>query len=76
MKKSAIKNVLFYAPFVKKRFAGGPAVTARILEEKKELFKTGENYVDKWLKVKFFELTDDGIPRFPVGIGFRPEKDM
>jgi len=27
------------------------------------------------LKVKFFEKTDDGIPRFPVGIGFRIPED-
>jgi len=27
-------------------------------------------------KVKFFEYTDDGLPRFPVGLGFRDTMDM
>jgi len=26
--------------------------------------------------VKYFELTDDGIPRFPVGLGVRLSEDM
>lgn len=33
-------------------------------------------FVGRSLKVKFFELTDDGIPRFPIGLGFREEEDM
>ena len=37
--------------------------------------KDGEGIGDM-LKVKFFELTDDGIPRFPVGLGIRPLEDM
>ena len=31
-------NVLFYAPFVNKRFAGGPTVTAKILEDNIQKF--------------------------------------
>lgn len=46
------------------------------LEEKAKWFKSAENAHGMWLKVKFFELTDDGIPRFPVGLGIRLEKDM
>lgn len=41
------------------------------LEEKAEWFKNGKKYIGKWLKVKYFGLSDDGIPRFPVAIGFR-----
>ena len=37
--------------------------------------KDGEGIGD-YLKVKFFELTDDGIPRFPVGLGVRLLEDM
>lgn len=35
-----------------------------------------EKYYGQMLTVKFQELTDDGIPRFPVGLHFRPEWDM
>ena len=28
------------------------------------------------LTVKYFELTDEGLPRFPVGVGLRPEEDI
>jgi len=40
-------------------------------EERAELFKKGSTYIGKKLTVRFQELTDDGIPRFPVGIAFR-----
>jgi hypothetical protein len=30
-----------------------------------------EKYYGKLLTVRYQELSDDGIPRFPVGIGFR-----
>jgi len=33
-------------------------------------------FVGELYKVKFFGYTDDGIPRFPVGLGFRDKKDM
>ncbi len=46
------------------------------MEERKELKDNADSYVGQWLKVKFFERTDDGIPRFPIGIGFRLDKDM
>lgn len=46
------------------------------LEEKKEWFNDRDKYIGQQLKVKFFELTDDGIPRFPVGLGFRLEEDQ
>jgi ATP-dependent DNA ligase len=40
-------------------------------EERRELFKHGSEYVGKKLTVRYQELTDDGIPRFPVGIAIR-----
>jgi ATP-dependent DNA ligase len=38
-------------------------------EERVELLAKGDSYIGKMLTVKFQELTTDGIPRFPVGIG-------
>lgn len=40
-------------------------------KERKDLYKNGKKYINKYLTVKFFEYTDDKIPRFPVGITFR-----
>ena len=49
------------------------------MEERQDTYwhadETGEGIGDL-LKVKFFELTDDGIPRFPVGLGIRLEEDI
>jgi len=41
------------------------------LEEKKEMLEHIQDYYGKWLTVKYQELSKDGIPRFPVGIGWR-----
>jgi len=43
--------------------------------DREELTKIADQFVGQRLKVKYFELTDDGIPRFPVGQGFRAEED-
>ena len=40
-------------------------------EEKQKLFQNGNDYIGKMLTVRYQELTDDGIPRFPVGISIR-----
>jgi DNA ligase-1 len=40
-------------------------------EERRSLYQTGAAYVGKKLTVRYQELTNDGIPRFPVGIAFR-----
>lgn len=40
-------------------------------EERMALFADGASYVGKALTVRFQELTDEGLPRFPVGIAFR-----
>lgn len=41
------------------------------LEEKRDWYQNARSYVGRYLKVRYQELTDDGIPRFPVGVGIR-----
>lgn len=41
------------------------------IEDRKELFKKAQSYVGKKLTVKYQEMTDDGVPRFGVGIAIR-----
>ncbi|NBQ71038.1 MAG: hypothetical protein EBU46_20285 [Nitrosomonadaceae bacterium] len=52
----------------KKQFACRPRGTR---EERQELFATGDEHVGKMLTVRYQELTDDGLLRFPVGIAIR-----
>lgn len=40
-------------------------------EERKDSFANKEKYFGKLLTVKYQELTEDGIPRFPVGLSIR-----
>ena len=51
-------------------------VSKGTMEERKKMLENADQYVGQKLKVKYFELTDEGIPRFPVGVGFRIEEDM
>jgi DNA ligase-1 len=44
------------------------------LEDKRKWLKEAKKHEGKLLKVKFFEKSDDGIPRFPVGLGMRTIK--
>jgi DNA ligase-1 len=46
------------------------------MEERQEMYTNADKHIGDMLKVKFFELTDDGIPRFPVGLGVRLLEDM
>lgn len=41
------------------------------VESRKAMFNDAESYYGKLLTVRYQELTDDGIPRFPVGISIR-----
>ena len=41
------------------------------IEGRKILFKLGDKKIGKMLTVRYQELTNDGIPRFPVGISIR-----
>jgi len=56
------KNDYFVA-----NFKGTETYQADILTNKKD-------YVGKMCEVRFFEYTDDGVPRFPVVVGFRNDK--
>jgi DNA ligase-1 len=38
------------------------------IEDKKEIFNNKQNYIGKQLKVKYQNLSDTGVPRFPVGL--------
>ena len=40
-------------------------------EERAKFYKEAKKYIGKKLTVEYQELTDDGIPRFPVGKNFR-----
>jgi ATP-dependent DNA ligase len=52
-------------------------VTPKTTQKKREqLLREAKQHVGEWLKVRYQNLTEDGIPRFPRGIGFRDEKDM
>ncbi len=40
-------------------------------EERTEYFQNADDYIGATLTVRYFEMTDEGIPRFPVGITIR-----
>jgi DNA ligase 1 len=40
-------------------------------EERQVLFNEGNNYIDGMLTVRFQELSQDNVPRFPVGVAIR-----
>lgn len=46
------------------------------MAERKQALSEASEYIGQWLKVKYFELSEDGIPRFPVGLGLRLPEDM
>ena len=45
-------------------------------EERKAMYKNGASYIGKMLTVKYQELSNDGVPRFPVGLHIREDWDM
>ena len=45
------------------------------IEEKEEYLNQGPSLIGKMLKVKYQNLSEDGIPRFPVGLSIR-DKDI
>lgn len=52
-------------------------VTPKATQEEREAFlRNKAKYIGKKYTVRFFDLTDDGIPRFPVGIIFRDAADL
>jgi DNA ligase-1 len=46
------------------------------LVDKRALYNIADSFIGRYLKVKYFQLTDDGIPQFPVGLGIRLEEDI
>lgn len=42
--------------------------------EREEILKNKNNYIGQTAEIRFFEYTDDGIPRFPVCVGLRLDK--
>lgn len=45
-------------------------------EERKQFLTDADQYVGQFLTVRYFEETEDNIPRFPVGVGVRLSQDM
>ena len=43
-------------------------------EEREEILINKTNYIGKTAELRFFEYTDEGLPRFPICIGFRLDK--
>ena len=41
---------------------------------REDILKNKNQYIGKTAEVRFFEYTDDGLPRFPVCVGFRLDK--
>ncbi len=46
------------------------------MEERRRMYDQRDDYINKMLTVRFFDRTDDHIPRFPVGVVFRDEVDL
>lgn len=46
------------------------------IAEKEEMLKEAESYIGKFITVKYFDLTEDKIPQFPVGLAIRSEEDL
>ena len=43
-------------------------------DERKDLLSNKQSYIGKTAEIRYFEETDDGLPRFPVCVGFRLDK--
>lgn len=56
-----------------KEFDVAPKGTA---EERSEMLAKADELVGQLMKVKYFTLTPDGVPQFPVGLSIRYKEDM
>lgn len=54
-----------------KRFKAGVKMSH---EDREDLLTNKDKYIGKIANIKYFELTDDGIPRFPVMIGIHGDR--
>lgn len=52
------------------------AVPKGKMEYRQQLLRDAEQYIGKLLTVEYFGVSEDGIPRFPVGKGFRLAEDI
>lgn len=43
-------------------------------KERQEILENKSKYIGQTAEIRFFEFTDDGLPRFPVCVGFRLDK--
>lgn len=43
-------------------------------QEREEILTNKQDYIGKTAEIRFFEFTDDGVPRFPVCVGVRLDK--
>jgi len=43
-------------------------------DERKDLLTNKQNYIGQIAEIRYFEETDDGLPRFPVMVGFRLDR--
>ena len=39
--------------------------------EREGILKNKTHFIGHYAEIRFFEYTDDGLPRFPVCVGFR-----
>lgn len=46
------------------------------MEIRKKQWSDRKKYIGKKLTVRYADLTDDGVPQFPIGIAFRDGKDL
>lgn len=46
------------------------------MEHRRELFANRNNYIGKWLTIRYQELSKDGVPLFPVGVDVREKDDF
>lgn len=51
-------------------------IPAASMEDRALMWKNRKKFIGRPYTVKFFDRTDDGLPRFPVGKFFRDEKDI
>ena len=62
------KHLVCYCPKTKRTFNSNIKGNFDYL---KEIYDNRKDYIGKLATIKYFQLTPDGIPRFPYAIGFR-----
>lgn len=43
-------------------------------EQRRDLLENKQEYIGKYAEIRFFEYSDEGVPRFPVVVGIRNDK--